>query len=503
MTKVPFRLRGRTVRLALVVGWVAASTSLARAVVPTPPVEPPPTPPAAEPPAPSAPEPAADPETPVAPRRVHVIEDRFNEWGGTVAAEDDVMVVVALDGSGKLRSFTKSRVIDVVPLLDAPPGQRCRVEMRNGTVYRGTLVVDGYAEVIVEVEGIRQTLPRKDVARTVAELTPQELYRKARSALKPDMYQARLRLAEWLFEQKMYEECREELADLVEVADLFEARKLMETVEAQLKLARPAEGGGTEIPEGGDAPDRTGGPVRQTDLLPQEILSAEAVNLIRVYEIDFRNPPKVTVSTEAIRELIEKYGDSQLIPATSEGRTALFREDPLKIVRLMFDLKARELYPRIEVETEPPALNLFRERVHNAWLINNCATSGCHGGIDAGRFFLHNRNHKKSQVRYTNLLILERTRLPDLPPLIDWERPLESLIVQYGLPRTQARHKHPDIKGWKPVFSSANARLLDDFEKWVKSMYRPRPEYPVDYRPPELDSIDAPEPAGEGGHVPR
>ena len=301
----------------------------------------------------------------------------------------------------------------------------------------------------------------------------------------------------------MYEECRAELADLVEVADLFEARKLMATVEAQLKLARPDGETDAAAGEGEDGPARTGGPVRQSDLLPQDILSAEDVNLIRVYEIDFNDPPRVTVSTDAIRELIEKYGDSRLIPATSEGRTALFREDPLKIVRLMFDLKARELYPRIEVETEPPALNLFRERVHNAWLINSCATSGCHGGVDAGRFFLHNRNHRKSQVRYTNLLILERTRLPDLPPLVDWERPLDSLIVQYGLPRTEARHKHPDVRGWKPVFTNANARLLDDFEEWVKGMYRPRPDYPVDFRPPELDSVDVPAPEGEGGRVPR
>jgi hypothetical protein len=487
MTNAFLRDRARSVRVALAAACLAA---LATAGAAAPQEAPSPTEAA-------APEPTAAP-----PRRVHVIEDRFNEWGGTVAAEDDVMIVIALEGSGKLRSFTKSRVIDVVPLLDAPAGQRCRVEMRNGTVYRGSLVSDGYREVVVEVEGIRQVLPRKDVARTVAELTPHELYRKARASLRPDMYQARLRLAEWLFEQKMYEECRAELADLVEVADLFEARKLMQTVEAQLRLTAPTAP--VRPDEGDDGPDLpAGGPVRQRDLLPQEILSPEEVNLIRVYEIDFRNPPKVTVPTEAIRELIERYGDSQLIPATSEARTALFREDPLKIVRLMFDLKARELYPRIEVETEPPALNLFRERVHNAWLINNCATSGCHGGIDAGRFFLHNRNHKKSQVRYTNLLILERTSLPDLPPLIDWERPLESLIVQYGLPRTQARHKHPDVKGWKPVFSSANARLLDDFERWVKSMYRPRPEYPVDYRPPELDSIDVPAAEGPDGQVPR
>ena len=97
------------------------------------------------------------------------------------------------------------------------------------------------------------------------------------------------------------------------------------------------------------------------------------VNLLRVYEIDFDRPPQVAVAPETIRSLIEQFGTSKLIPVEPRERTALYRADPINIVRIMFELRARELYPEIEVITEPWALNLFRQRVHNTWLIQNCA----------------------------------------------------------------------------------------------------------------------------------
>jgi hypothetical protein len=164
----------------------------------------------------------------------------------------------------------------------------------------------------------------------------------------------------------------------------------------------------------------------------------------------------------------------------------MFRADPIDLVRLMFELKARDLYPQINVDSEPYALNIFRQRVHDAWLIGNCATSRCHGGLEGGRFFLHSRNSRDERVRFTNLLILLRSEWPD-EPLVDFERPLDSLVIQHALPRTEARFPHPDVPGWKPVFTNANQRLLADAVRWIESMYRPRPSYPVDYEPPILE----------------
>ena len=490
-TVVPLALLASLAVLANAVGHPLAADDPPGQPAPDPKPAPAPAPPPGIDPdaAPSGP----IPNPPAAPlvngkkRRVHIIEDRYHEWSGTVEAEDSDYIVI--DSKGRLKGFYKSRIQSLIPLVDPEPNQPGVVTMRDGRTYQGIILDDAFDYVEISIEGIKQRLPREAVFRTTLTLTPRQAYEQAKRIIKPDQYSDRLRLAQFLYDNKMYPEARDELRSLLELVDLHEAKELLRVVEAQLALGQPVESPG--VHEDDEGPVGESGPVDLKDTLPSKLLTPEDINTIRVYEIDFNRPPRVTITPDTIREMIERYASSDLIPASSEGRTALFREDPLKLVRLLFDLKARDLYPKIKVETEPYSLNLFRQRVHNAWLINNCATSNCHGGVDAGRFFLHNRNAKSAAVRYTNLLILERTKLEGRPPLIDWDEPLESLIVQYAKPRTEARHPHPDVKGWKPVFNNTNQRLLEDYARWVKAMYRPRPDYPVNYEPPKLDAPDS------------
>jgi len=233
------------------------------------------------------------------------------------------------------------------------------------------------------------------------------------------------------------------------------------------------------------------------DMLPKDLLTDADVNLIRVYEINFRDPPRVTVSPEGVRQLILRYGSSALVPATTQERNALYSKPAVDLARLLFDLKARDLYSYIEVEEDPESLAKFRTRVHNSWLIGNCATSRCHGGLDAGRFFLYTGNAKDQRIRYTNLMTLLSFKV-DGKPMVSFEDPPNSLLVQYALPRHLARYPHPDIKGWKPVLSESTPQLMQDTLDWIRSMYQPRPDYPVNYIAPKLDAPDAPVPTPDG-----
>ena len=54
-----------------------------------------------------------------APRRVRVLIDRFKESGGTIVREDDSVLIIRTP-EGIEKSFEKSLLLGVFPVLDAP-----------------------------------------------------------------------------------------------------------------------------------------------------------------------------------------------------------------------------------------------------------------------------------------------------------------------------------------------------------------------------------------------
>ncbi|NNM25770.1 MAG: hypothetical protein HKO59_07245 [Phycisphaerales bacterium] len=416
------------------------------------------------------------------PARVILRPNRHQEVMGYVELEDDAVIVIrTLDGT--LESYAKGRP-QIIRLLDPAPGQRGLVILRNGSVRAGVIIEDSFERVVIELDGVRATFKRETVDRIELEPTFEERYEQFRGSITPDTSGRHLALCEWLVDERRYDLAERELVDLLKHNDLVAARRLLTNVRAQIRLAQqPKAAPASAEPIRAPSPERG---------LPESIISADDVNLIRVYEIDFDRPPNVLVERATIERLVALYGDDPMIPAAEVDRRALFNADPLRVVQLMFALRARELYPEIQVLSEPYALNLFRQRVHNAWLMNTCATSRCHGGPDAGRFFLHRRNSRDARVRYTNLLILERLDVDGEWPLINYERPLDSLIIQYGLPRTVARKPHPDVHGWRFAFARTQDRQVQATVQWIESMLRPRVEYPVEFEPPTAETSNEP-----------
>ena len=471
--------------------------------------------------APATPAPAAEP-----PRQVWIFIDRWKEFGGTVTADTDLDITV-YDGH-ETRTFRKAKVLDVIEIVHPKPGQRGLVQLRDGTVVRGEIIRDTLEEVEFKVDTVQGKLPRSQVYRVVLEMDFDARYARIKASISPEEHGRRLGLARWLTDQGRLDLAITELEALLRDADIEEARDMLRDVNARVKLAqavevnkrsraKPAPEAGNTAPKPGTAPGadpatgpaRTGdskgaataeapkGPPTSREMLPKDLLSNADVNLVRVYEIDFKDPPRMTVSPEGVRQLILRYGASALVPADSQARNALYSKSGTELAHLLFDLKARDLYGYIEVDEDPASIAKFRTRVHNSWLIGNCATSRCHGGVDAGRFFLYTGNAKDQRIRYTNLLTLLNFKV-DGKPMVNFEDPPNSLLIQYALPRTTARYPHPDVKGWKPVFNNSTPQLMQDTLDWIRSMYQPRPEYPVKYIPPKLDAPDHATPGADG-----
>ncbi len=427
-------------------------------------------------------------------QRVILRVGRDREVGGHVTLEDkDVIVIRRPDST--IESYSKARVLRIVRLVDPEPGQTGVVILRNGQRRVGVILEDSFDRVRIDIDGIKTTLVRETVDLVLLHATFEQRYERYRSAARTPSQ--KLEFCQWLVDERRYLLASRQLSELMQAAPGPEARQLQKIVDAQLALAPDAGNDSNPFIELDRENDD------DIDPLPSQIISFEDVNLIRVYELDFDRPPKVAIAPETIRQMIELYGTSSVIPASHLEQRALYRADPLEIVEMLFTLKARDLYPQVDVITEPFALNLFRRRVHNAWLLNNCATSRCHGGAGGGRLFLHRRGYRDERVRYTNFLILQRLEVDPDWPLVNYDEPMMSLVVQYGLPRHLARRPHPDVSGWKPVFGRGGQRMLRDTVNWIESMMQPRPEYPVEYEPPRMGPLDDPSVSDDGTRTPR
>ncbi|MSQ89852.1 MAG: hypothetical protein EXS01_00445 [Phycisphaerales bacterium] len=432
--------------------------------------------------------PAAAPEAAKA-RRVHLLINRKDEAGGVVVYEDEKQI--SIEREGKRRDFQKDDLLDIIQLLDVTIPTQAVVFRRDGSSIQVSLLADDFDAVRYAVGRSQRTIPRAEVYRVGLVRTFEERLRALKESIHPDDMARRLALCDWLMSERKYTEARAELLPLVADSKLPEAVALLARADAQLALMAAKK------PQGGDASGKTPETESPPDArpLPTRLLTAAEVNLIRVYEIDFDNPPRVIIEPSDARALFEEFSASPRVPPDAAGRNAMLEGDPMQIVRLAFELKARNFYPKIRVTSEPATLVKYRGAVHDGWLLANCATSRCHGGADAGKFFLSNGERSDERVRYTNLLNLLLGSSQDLP-LVNFSDPNRSILVQYALPTDEAEIPHPAVKGWKPVFGRKLApEKLRATLQWIASMYQPRPIYPIDYQPPDLR---APQPGTPG-----
>lgn len=417
--------------------------------------------------------------------------DRFKESGGTIVREDDSVLVIRTP-EGLEKSFDKSLLLGVFPLLDAPEGTPVIVQFRDGRRVEAELIRDELNSARVRIANIEVTLPRDNF--WALELAPsfEDSLAALRAGIAPTAWPQRVQLAKWMLEQNQPLAAKEELTEILRSYDSQEAHDLMTRADALIRIQ--ASGNSTSSK---NKKPRTGSskPTMDQPGLPTQRLSPDDVNILKVFEVNFERPPRMEASPDLARKIIARYATSDLLPADPDARKAMDTWSPEQLLKLLFALKARELYQDITVTGEPIALELFHRRVHDTWLIPNCSTSRCHGGLNGGGFFMFSTDYRNERTRYTNLLILLRSPpLEGKPPLIDFAHPDQSLLIQYARPRIDAKFPHPDVPGWKPALIPGRESLLNDALLWIRGMHQPRAEYPIDYTPPSLKSPRALEP---------
>ena len=377
----------------------------------------------------------------------------------------------------------------------AAPGDQVRVVYADGRVIEGSLVRAAEGLLTMRIAGaeVRVEIGPSDRVEVLESI--EDRYRAVRASIPDDDSQRLLALAVWLQRQQMYEFALVEVDQVLEREPTnADALRLKRTLQPQLELQRRQR----ESPR--EASPKVSRDVARP-LKPDEfpLLTPEQINLIKVYELDLKDPPRLIIPRDTISTLLERYAGHPLIPTTKQGRDAFYRRDPVEILDVMFRVQARELYPEVEVQGNPRSMDVFRDRVHATWLVNSAGTTQCHGGSKAGRLVLLNRRPTSPAAVYTNFLIIDRFEMADGKRLIDWAEPENSPLLHLGLNPSESLYPHPRVEGWEPVFTSRDSRRFKQAVEWIKMMYRPRPDYPIEYDPPSFAGSQTPgtEPGSE------
>jgi len=322
------------------------------------------------------------------------------------------------------------------PASELEPAQECVVTFITGRKLTGIMMASREDEIVLRINGIDTTYRRARIANIKFLPSVEERFTKFRSALPDEDIEGRLLLVDWLRDRRAYQLAIEELGSILELEPHHPQAKLLKTwLEQHLKLAKSKANEPEPAPKVTIPEPKTSVP----------LLSDEQVNLIRVYEIDLQNPPKLVIEDNTLRALFRK--SPELFPSDERERDAILKSSPIERLRLLFRHKARDLYSEIRVLEDPDAFQDFKKYIggHTGWLINGCATTRCHGGDQAGSFRLANHNPNSPRELYTNFLILDHYTLADGTPLINHNVPERSPLIQMGIVRSRSLYPHPDV----------------------------------------------------------
>lgn len=354
--------------------------------------------------------------------------------------------------------------------------QECVVTFTNGRQITGILMESNEDAVVLRINGIDTTYQRSNIANTRFLPSVESRFIQFRSALSDDDIDGRLLLVDWLRDRRAYAMAVRELDSILEISPNHPQAMLLKTwLNQHLKLVQ-----NRAIKE-----QQSSKATRTPKLSRIPLLTPEQINLIRVYEIDLDDPPKLKVDKSTIQTLMHQ--SPELFPVNEEDRERLLGGSDLDRLKLLFRFKARDLYDEIQIFEDPQTFKDFKKFVagNTGWLINGCATAQCHGGEEAGELRLVGSRANSPESLYTNFMILDQFQLKDGSPLINYTDPERSPLVQYGMVRSRSLSPHPEVdaasigRDWRPIFRSTKAKNFNRTIEWIRTLYTPRPDYGI------------------------
>ena len=365
-----------------------------------------------------------------------------------------------------------------------------KVQLRtaDGRSFTGALIRDVPSHVLLKIGGVEARFERADVARLSRVSDDTARFSERRAALADDDFGGRLALAREMFAADQLDAARWELvllqaALLEEAAGRDRVRALLSAVEARRVLKdEPAATGGRPAPEAANpangSADR-GGDKRPPASRSRPVYLSEAdINLVRVYEIDLNDAdaPGVEVPEIVLLEAITEHPKHPSIPVGEAERDALLSRSGHDQLAFLFELEARSLYRNVRIRRDPENLAAFRREINPGHVARYFEPHFGRGRVPGLKLLRHRPN--TTAEAYTNFVALCRFSYQGLP-MIDRFNPEASLLLQWGLPRDEALHPAPEVRGWRPRFRSLRDPRVERLREWIDGLVKFAPDYDV------------------------
>jgi len=364
--------------------------------------------------------------------------------------------------------------------LWARPGT---VTTRSGATYQGEITEAEDGKLIVKVRGIDMRIERRDVASVVFVDDEQADFQKKLVALPPRDAKSRLDMARSAFDKKQYDLSRQAAeAALVADPNSKEATDFLVMIRKQQEIERAPKPADHKPPTGNDpllpdqpatpnTPAAPGGPV------DRKTLSADDINVIKQFELGAdENNIRATFNNDVRRRFTNKDGGGSLQD---------FMAEPVgRQVRLILT-RAPEMRNDVRIVSDPASIQQFKKLQPS--ILGGCASSGCHGGANGGKFVLLTPGDGDAAA-YTNFYILTQYAKQiekSKEFMIDRTAPAKSLLLQYALPTDVADFPHPAVPGYKGMFRNANDPRFKAISEWLSGSLQPvSPDYGIKFTPP-------------------
>ena len=381
------------------------------------------------------------------------------------------------------------------------------VKTRDGQTYSGEIDETNPETITVTSSAnIPTAIPRNRVASMEYSADFEKKFRDRLSKLPPTDAPGRLKLAREAYENRQYVLAREAAEDARRIdPNNGEAADLVNSIQSQIRLERmqqqqqqqqPGAAGGRDAAGAGGAGGS--GDVTTTQPTAERLLKPDQINAIRQAEL---RPDDAGVRIRFERDVKRRF-----MEYTGRTPPEINAMSVNQLVQEIIKKGTPEMRRDVIIQNDPPAMMEFRRNVQ-PFVLNNCATSGCHGTIQPAKLSLITPGDSEAAM-YTNFYTLQ-TYIKKIQNagdnvfgrgelrMIDRQGPGQSLLVQYGLPPAIAEFDHPDVPGYRAPFRGVNDQRYQLVLRWIgESLVPVPPDYGFTAGPqPATTTQAAPAPA--------